>query len=168
MTVVGVSDLWKIFEWVHGRVAGSKADRRKRVEAWLDAVYADLKELSDIWLAISTKHRVTFGQGKRAVEIVQGDEATRISQSATFTRLTEFYRGASRVLPPNSPFQETFLQSLGPLMIARNHARGMLDRISGATDVSGDEAQKINAAALDLQRQAAILEAQIIDFKATE
>jgi hypothetical protein len=167
MAVVGVSDLWKIFEWAHGLVSGSEADRRKRAEGWLDAVYADLKELSDIWLDIATTQRVSFRQAERALEIVEGDERRRMSQSATFTRLSEFYRAASGVLPPDNPFRETFLDSLGTLMVYRNRARGVLDRVVGAWDVSPEEVEQMKAAASDLQRQAAILQAQITNFKAT-
>jgi hypothetical protein len=151
--VVGVSDIWKIFEWVHGRVSGSEADRRKRAEVCLDVVYADLKELSDISLAISATHYVTFGQAKRAVKIVEGDEKMRTSQIATCTRLTEFYRGASRVLPPDNPFREVFFDGLASLTASRNKARGMLDRILGALDVSRDGVEKRKAASLLSRRR---------------
>ncbi|MGA2115690.1 MAG: hypothetical protein ABSH56_13190 [Bryobacteraceae bacterium] len=170
MAVIGVSDLWKIFEWANGRVSSSEADRRKRAEGWLDAVYADLKELSDIWLDIATNQRVFFRQAKRALVIVEGDQSDErhfISQAVTFTRLTEFYQATSRVLPPDNPFRETFLNSLGTLMVYRNRARGLLDRNAGAWDVSPEEVDQMKIAASDLQRQTAILQAQITNFKAT-
>ena len=133
----------------------------------MDAVYADLKELSDIWLAIATTHWATLHQAKRAVEIVEGGEEMLISQVVIYTRLAEFYRGASRVLPPDNPFRDVFFDGLRSLMAYRRQARGILDQIIGALHVSRDEVEKMKAAALDLQKQAAILQAQIANFKAT-
>jgi hypothetical protein len=47
MALIGASDIWKIFEFAMGRFTGSKAEKRKRVEAWLDTVYSDLNELAN-------------------------------------------------------------------------------------------------------------------------
>jgi hypothetical protein len=168
MSVIGVSELWKIFEWLHGTVKGNRDEYRKRAEAWLDAVYADIKDLSDIWLKLSTGRHLSSKQTKHASEILAETSALRIAQSVTYTKLGQFYLSASQVLPyNNNPFRDEFLDGLGSLLVNRNEARGILDRIFGRRDVGEDDVERLKAAALELQKQAAILQAQITTFKAT-
>jgi hypothetical protein len=96
MSVIGVSELWKIFEWLHGTVKGNRDEYRKRAEAWLDAVYADIKDLSDIWLKLSTGRHLSSKQTKHASDVLAETSALRIAQSVTYTKLGQFYLLAAR------------------------------------------------------------------------
>jgi hypothetical protein len=146
----------------------NRDEDRKRAEAWLDAVCADIKDLSDIWLKLSAGRHLSFKRTKHAREILEETSALRIPQSTMYTKLGKFYLSASQVLPyQNNPFRDNFLDGLGSILVKRNEARGILDRIFGRRDVSEEDVEKLKAAALELQKQAAILQAQIITFKAT-
>lgn len=103
MPIIAVSDFWKIFEWALSHSKSAKEDQRKLIDGWLDHVYADLKELSDIWLEILDKG-VTPKLRERAAGVLIP------SQVEPFTRLEGFYRAASQVLPSDNPFREGFFE----------------------------------------------------------
>jgi hypothetical protein len=168
MPVIGVSDIWKMFEWLHGNEKSNREQDHKRVEGWLDAVYVDIKDLSDIWLKVSAGRELSSEQAERGKEILGDIEAMRIPQSLVSTSLGQFYRAASQVLRSDNPFRDEFLDGLGSLLVKRNEARGILDRIFGRQTVSKEDVERLKAAAFELQKQAAILKAQIITFKATK
>jgi hypothetical protein len=167
MPVLGVSDIWKMFEWLHGSVKSNRQEDHKRVEAWLDAVYKDIQDLSDIWLKISVGRQLSSKQTQRGSKILHDIEAMRIPQALVSTSLGQFYRTASLVLHSNNPFRDEFLDGLGSLLVNRNEARGILDRMFGRQDVSKEDVERLKAAAFELQKQAAILKADITTFKAT-
>jgi hypothetical protein len=60
-----------MFERLHGSVNSNREDDHKRVEAWLDAVYIDIKDLSDIWLKLSVGRHLSSKQAQRGSEILE-------------------------------------------------------------------------------------------------
>jgi hypothetical protein len=192
MPAIGTSDLWKMFEWAHGWLGASKRARHQQIEKWLDAVYADLNELSMLWMELSANRQVARDREIRAGRILASgvsldylkvrkvrrqDTGIRFtksemvisgSQQIASSRLREFYDAASRVLPPDNSFRETFLDSLASVLLARARAREAFDQIS---DEQGPESTKellasMNAAARELQENTAILQAAITTLKA--
>jgi hypothetical protein len=169
MAILGVSDLWKMFEWTYGRLTGSEIERRKRVEAWLDAVYADLKQISDIWLEIVKEKRISQSQADAVVRIVKGTNSStaQLVQTIFGTRLEQFYDAASTVLPPENPFRETFIHTLASILLMRARTRTKLEQLTGTWEINPQMIAELEAGALELQKQVAILQAQITTFKAS-
>jgi hypothetical protein len=52
MALIGVSEIWKIFEWVNGKKSRRDENNRKAMIEWLEAVHADLCRLSELWAQI--------------------------------------------------------------------------------------------------------------------
>jgi hypothetical protein len=52
MATLGVSDLWKIFDWYHGQRSKRDGDTQRALIEWLGGVYTDLCRLSEIWSQI--------------------------------------------------------------------------------------------------------------------
>jgi hypothetical protein len=172
MPIIGVTDIWKMFEWLHGNEKSNREQDHKRVEGWLDAVYSDINDLSDIWLKISAGRQLSSEEAERGSEILGDIEAMRTPQALVATSLGQFYRSATQVLRPNNPFRDEFLDGLGSLLVKRVEVRDaldriFLDRIFGLQHVSKEDLEKVKVAAFELQKQAAILKAEITTFKAT-
>jgi hypothetical protein len=51
-------------------IKGDRVEERKRAEVWLDAVYADIKSLSDIWLKVSISGRLSSREARRATKMI--------------------------------------------------------------------------------------------------
>jgi hypothetical protein len=83
MPIIGVSDIWKMFEWLHGNEKSNREQDHKRVEGWLDAVYSDINDLSDIWLKISAGRQLSSKEAERGSEILGDIEAMRQQQDSS-------------------------------------------------------------------------------------
>ena len=170
MSVVGVSDVWKMFEWANGR----KAARKQAVGEWLDAVYNDLEDLAKIWrrLSASLDAAELDHEVHRAVAVIRrGDDAG--SQQWLAGRLLRFYEAASTVLRGRREVDmpNNFVQSLGHVLLERRKAREVFDEhFNGRTiDPTNTELhlRDMTSAADALQREAAALQVLIKTFKPT-
>jgi hypothetical protein len=166
MPVIGVSDFLKVIEFAFGRYNVSKEERRKHIEGWPDSVYSDLKELSDVWQKIVATNRLSVIEYRYVARKI--DEEVLLHSNIGMTgSLLEFYRAASSVLPEKNPFREDFIHSLAQFLRTRNEARAIVDRRSLIIDMTSADQEQLKNAALELQKQAAILKAQIATLKAT-
>lgn len=168
MALIGVGDLWKMFEWAHGR----EARNRKAIEEWLDAVYTDLSDLSQVWIKISSMAAAVPREDWRQVFAVFRRGADPQSQSVLAGRLEEFYRSASAVLHQQGRvrFGDSFVDHLGRIIMARNGARELLDEQPHFVTLSADLAQHpatdMMSAVDALQKEIVALQALIEEFKA--
>src|SRR5215467_6924854 len=130
---IGVSDVFKIFEFATGR----KAERRERVIEWLDAVYSDLEELSQLWVKImADTESADLQESKQALDILysRGFDENLHLQRALAGRLLQFYLSATKVLGNNKSRRivseedkNLFMFKLGSVLAARLKARNIVD-----------------------------------------
>jgi hypothetical protein len=163
---IGVSDLWKMFEWLHSR----KATNKSAIGEWLDAVYADLNDLASVWIKITTKLDKTTIEGNvhNGLEILRRGH-NRHSQYVYGGRLQSFYHAASLVLQARGEqFDQSFVDDLGFLLMYRNNAAGVVNN-----EFKSDQAQinlwlgEMDVAFRSIQDQMRSLQVLIATFKAS-
>ena len=112
---LGVSDVWKMFEWANHK----KADNKAAVTEWLEAVYSDLNELSEVWIKIASALETADVDGEvaEAFEIINR-RSDALSQRMFRERRVQFYESASSVLPlpKKTEFRDSFIEKLGDLL----------------------------------------------------
>lgn len=165
---LSISDLWKVFEYANSQ----RTKNKEAVFAWLDAVYKDLEDLSNVWFRICE----TLETANEEKEL---EKAYRIlirrdrpSQAAFSGRLSRFYESASAVLGSRkmAGFHEDFILDLGAVLKSRMRAREMLDKkpplISVANESTSETLLRMREYAEALQRDVITLQALITTFKA--
>ena len=162
---IGVSDLWKMFEWLHSR----KAANESAIGEWLDAVYADLNDLASVWMKITATLDETTIEGNvhNGLDILSRGRDGH-SQYLYSGRLQSFYHAASLVLQARGEqFDRSFVDDLGSLLTYRNNAGGIL-----SSEFKSDEAQirlwlgEMDVALRSIQDQMASLQVLVATFKA--
>lgn len=166
---VSVADVWKMFEWANSR----KAKNKEAVCEWLDAVYKDLEDISNVWAKICE----TLETADEEKEIGKGIEITLrhsgLSQEMFASRLRSFYKSASLVLREKQSveFRENFVGQLSRLLVERQRARHMLEKELPMQNVAADSKAtetliRIRESVKAIQNEVASLQVMIQTFKA--
>ena len=50
--LIGVAEIWKMFEWTYGRRSTNHEATKKQIIDWLEEVRRELDNLSDVWLKL--------------------------------------------------------------------------------------------------------------------
>lgn len=178
MPIVAVSDIWKIFEWVHGSRNKRDALAHHAVSEWLDGVLADLRHLSELWAKI-VEDVSRIGDDPRRISSVPPELLGMLNiQLATGERLKSFYYAAPRVLGGKTTvdYRESFLACLAQLVLIRQSGRRLVENLMKdrvevrflSPDNSTCDVSSIRGAGDAIQREIAALQVSIATFKATE
>jgi hypothetical protein len=169
MPVIGVSDVWKMFEWLHKERDASRVQRKAAVIEWLEAVNKDLIQLSDLWSRMSNAGE--SDAALRGHRIIEGYYFSLQSNAAS--RLRAFYQSATLVIggKVEERFQSNFMNALGALLLERDKARCSLDQQSNVllldSDATAESLRTIRSASAALQNEVASLQVLIANFKAS-
>jgi hypothetical protein len=170
MPAIGVSDIWKIFEY---KTSETRRNRQAVIE-WLESVYAGLDELSKLWREVvskATAQQPDYEARAKAKRFIYAYTFYSPHNIIFYSRLHEFYRAASEVLgEKNGAFVNTFVDALANVLQGRDEVRRTIERDGGLTTLSPDAQKPFNdvvAAELALQAEIAKLQVVIKTFKAT-
>lgn len=164
-----LSEIWRVFEWAYGR----KAENKKAVCEWLEAVYGDLESLSKVWFRIckslETKRKNEAIDRARNF-IVRSEMISR--QSGFAGRLMEFNNSASLVLgtKETADFHSDFVNRLGKLLSYRRNLRMIFEKELPIALADPELAKmtllRMGEEAEAIQREAVSLQVLIRTFKA--
>jgi hypothetical protein len=164
---LSVADVWKMWEWSHGLLKGSSNEKRARVEAWLDAVYADAERLAEIWTEVVTKEMADCAGVHEGLGMVLKKRRVLYGNLTINARLRTFYEAASAVLSSDSPFDEQFLDQLASVLLTRDKLFTFLKLGGAETAVAGEgDKETIDKLTIELRHHVGVLQATIITFKA--
>jgi hypothetical protein len=172
MDLIGVSEVWRIFEWAFAR--GSERDERARqaLIEWLDGIYKELEGLSESWIHIIEWTRAFEGD---VASVKVGTLETRVRQTILATRLRAFCDAAPIVLEEatKGQWRHSFVFVLSNVLARRDEARALLDsaeeRGNGHSWMNKSaNLEQFREAGTALQQQIAALQAQIRNIKLTE
>jgi hypothetical protein len=179
MGVIGIADVWKMFEWAHKEWRGPKTQRKAAAIEWLEEVRKELRDLSEIWIEICNK--IEDGRLKTLPDIrahpgvslyldLEVEPGVALIQQRINYQLRNFYQSASRVLVGQDKFQRDFLYALKTLLIERDKARRVIDQGRGVILIDSSSAADglgtLRSASEAIQKEVAALQVLIANFKA--
>ena len=174
-SMIGVSDIWKMFEWTYRNLSGSRKERKTAIVQWLDEVNRNLTILSDTWLSICNGVEGSEFQSPGEALRKSGIENVLGGQSIAAGVLKKFYESATAVMGGRVElkFHTDFNNALGTLLYERDIARTIIDsqeRIVAldSRNTRADALKDVRTAADSLQREVIALRVLITNFKAQE
>jgi hypothetical protein len=158
-----------MFEWVNGKMSGSKKEQKAAVIEWLEEVNRDLTRLSDLWLTIGNEESFRFDPTK----FERTGFSALLTQGSTAARLNMFYESATAVIGGRTEGQWhcNFVHSLALLLLNRDRARAIIDgqrqmvRLDSRNDAATD-LRDLRSAGIAIQNEIATLQVLITNFKA--
>jgi hypothetical protein len=167
ISIISVSDLWKLFEYA----TGEHRRNREQVIKWLDVVYADLDELSKVWR--DAARNIDAKAVDKAFTLLDGPMwRGPIGNVVFYSRLRAFYDAASKVLgEKDGVFRDSFVNALARVLEGRNALRRTLERDGEIATLDPDTRLRSTSDTLSgelaLQVEIAKLQVLIKTFAAT-
>jgi len=178
MAIIGIGDIWKIFEWANGSKTKRDEIAHQRIVEWLDGVLADLGHLSELWAKIMEDVSLIEIDPRRLTNVEPELRRILSCQTGAAERLHGFYYAASVVLNGEKLHgngQESFVRMLSVLILTRQSGRQLVDELMEnqvrmrflSSDNRVADLGSIRTAGEAIQREIAALQVLIATFKAT-